>query len=73
MHKLWPPSVDRDRFDYINADRKFLETANLLNIVKLRYGRLRRVFLEVGQIISGYQLEVTDGVGDRSGKRQRHG
>jgi hypothetical protein len=52
--------VPRDRIDYASAIGNSWEEQTLLNIVKLRYAHMP-VFLEVAQVIAGYQLQSTIG------------
>jgi hypothetical protein len=55
---MGPGTVPRDRFDYSTALSESWKSMMLLNIVKTRYLNLP-IFLDVGQIVTGYSLETS--------------
>jgi len=61
-----PTTIPRDRFDYSGALADSWKNQMLLNLVKMRYFDMP-IYLEVGQIVSGYTLETTANVGGEIG------
>lgn len=59
---IGPSTVARDRIDYETAIGDSWKKQTLLNIVKLRYGDFP-VFMEIAQVIAGYQLQTTVAAG----------
>ncbi len=65
---IGPTTVGRDRFDYVSAISESLKQQILLNIVKIRYADVP-VFMDIGQVISGYELEGTLTAGGTIGNK----
>ncbi len=59
---IGPATVPRDRSDYSDSISESWMRQTLLNIVKLRY-LSPPIFVDVGQIVSGYQLMMAGSVG----------
>ena len=59
---IGPKKISHDRFDYSQALADSWKKQMLLNIIKLRYLDLP-IFLDVGQMVSGYSLETTVNLG----------
>jgi hypothetical protein len=53
---IGPGTVPHDRIDYGSSIGDFWKQQTLLNIVKLRHTDMP-IFLEVAQVIAGYQLQ----------------
>jgi len=60
--KLGPKTVARDRFEYGTSIAESWKRQVLLNIVKFRYLD-PPIFVDVGQIVAGYSIEGTIGLG----------
>ncbi len=63
---IGPGTVPHDRIDYASAIGNSWKEQTLLNIVKLRYSDMP-IFLEVAQVIAGYQLQSTFGASFTAG------
>ena len=65
-HHYGPRSIVADRIPYNDAIATSWKEQTLLNIVKLRYADMP-IFLEIAQVIAGYQLQSTVGASVNAG------
>src|SRR3974390_541393 len=68
---IGPPSVPRDRTDYVGAVADSWKLQTLLDIVRMRYGDAP-VFLDISSLVSSYTLQTQlaiggDGITDNTG------
>lgn len=59
---IGPAKIPGDRFGYSHALAESWKSQMLLNIVKVRYMDLP-IFLDIGQVVSGYSMETSVNVG----------
>ena len=59
---MGPPTVVRDRFDYVTAISESWKRQMLLNLLKVRYADAP-VFMDVTSVISAYSLGADISVG----------
>jgi len=65
-NSIGPSTIPRDRFDYSGALAESWKNQMLLNLVKMRYLDLP-IYLDVGQIVSGYTVETSASAGGEIG------
>lgn len=62
-----PPTIPRDRFDYVASISQSWKRQMLQNLLKLRYSDVP-VFLDITQIIAAYSFDSAAGVGGQIGR-----
>jgi len=67
-----PPTIARDRFDYVTSISESWKRQMLLNVVKVRYSDAP-VFLDVTSVINAYGIEGTISLGGQAAPAGRAG